>query len=269
MARSSDDDTTTSSGTRASASAGVARRDVLRAGVAASLVGAGCGRAVVASPARPADATDTVGSCGPTSRFYVGPFYVADPPERVAIHEGLDGAPLDITLRLLDAASCTPLVDVPVDVWCAAPDGWYSGVNNALVVRSGPTTLGQTWQRGRQRTDADGRVRFAAVYPGWYPVTPPHLHFTAPIDADRAFTWQLFLDDAFSDAVYTTVAPYDARGPHVSRIEDRRAALPGDLVVVPEGTAQASRLEVDVVIALDDLTRHAIPFDPVTGQGGR
>ena len=53
-------------------------------------------------------------------------------------------------------------------------------VHRAAAVRGqgddGISTRGGTFLRGTQFTDADGQVRFATIYPGWYQGRPVHIH---------------------------------------------------------------------------------------------
>ena len=38
---------------------------------------------------------------------------------------------------------------------------------------------GETFLRGTQVTDGEGRVEFETIYPGWYPGRTVHIHFRA------------------------------------------------------------------------------------------
>ena len=183
-------------------------------------------------------------------QFQAGPFYLNTGDVRRDVTEGLVGAPMVIALRLIDAATCAPLTDMAVDIWSAGPDGAYSGVDNALVVDGAPDTRGETFMRGRQITDSDGRVEFQTLFPGWYPVTAPHFHFTSPFDSESSFTWQFFIDDDFSETVYTTVAPYSERGTHTVRSSDRSP----DLIITPTGTPANPVIDATVAIDLSDLS---------------
>ena len=66
------------------------------------------------------------------------------------------GAPLLLTFRVseIGSSTCTPLAGVLVDVWHCDADGVYSGVTDRSF-----DTKGQTWLRGYQITDANGRPR--------------------------------------------------------------------------------------------------------------
>lgn len=169
--------------------------------------------------------------------------------------------PITLRFTLVDAATCEPLAGLPVDVWSASPTGAYSGVDNAVVVDGEPDTTGETFLRGRQIADAAGRIEFATLYPGWYPVTAPHFHFTAPFDDERSFTWQFFLDDGFSDEVYSTVEPYAQRGPHPVRVDSDGRSIDPSIVVVPTGPPAEPTIERVVAIDLEALTRRPDEYE--------
>jgi protocatechuate 3,4-dioxygenase beta subunit len=65
-------------------------------------------------------------------------------------------------------------------------------------------------------TDAAGAVRFASIFPGWYPGRTVHVHVRVRAFDGAATTFdfatQLFFDDAVSDRILAR-PPYDARGP--------------------------------------------------------
>ncbi len=87
------------------------------------------------------------------------------------------GAPLELTLRLVDAgAACAPLAGRAVYVWHCDRDGKYSLYD--LPDRN--------YLRGIGVADAAGEVRFTSVFPGCYPGRWPHIHFEAFADIDHA-----------------------------------------------------------------------------------
>ena len=165
---------------------------------------AGCGDTSAAPDDRP-----LAGACVVRPELTEGPFYLDAERLRSDIREDRAGVPLVLTLGVsrATATACEPLPGAVVDVWHADASGDYSGV--------GPLR-GDTFLRGRQQTDASGQVTFQTVYPGWYPGRTPHVHVKVRSSAEsgpaHAFTSQLFFDDVVSREVYTSVAPYDARG---------------------------------------------------------
>ena len=163
---------------------------------------AGCGE-------RAADAAPFSGSCVVRPELTEGPFFLDTELLRSDIREGRAGVPLALTVAVsrVVAGACETLPGALVDVWHADASGVYSGVG---------AERGATYLRGVQRTGADGTASFQTVYPGWYPGRAPHVHFkvrsAASSTAAYEFTSQLFFDDALSREVYTSAAPYAARG---------------------------------------------------------
>ena len=112
------------------------------------------------------------------------------------------GAPLTLELRIAAVAGtqCEPLREAIVDIWQCDALGNYSDVDAARGTR---------FLRGYQVTDAEGRVRFTTVYPGAYPGRAVHIHFKIRAGAPgraRAFTSQLYFDDALTDRVHAAGA---------------------------------------------------------------
>lgn len=235
----------------------LSRRVVLVRGSLATLAWwTGCASSTDEGTTTDSDVPSIPTDCTVTPSFTEGPFYVntADLVRR-DLTEGIAGTPFRVRLQIVDVATCQPLADLPVDLWSAHPRGMYSGVDNSLVIADGPDTQGTSYLRGRQVTDAYGIVEFETLYPGWYEVTPPHLHFTAPFDERSSFTWQFFLDDDVSDLIYTTGAAYLDRGTHPVRVEGGFAAFVGDgAVVTPSGDADAVVLDIVVGIDLGGLS---------------
>jgi protocatechuate 3,4-dioxygenase beta subunit len=61
---------------------------------------------------------------------------------------------------------------------------------------------GQTFCRGVQTTDTNGRVTFTTIYPGWYPGRATHIHFRVYLGLDLQATSQLAFPDEVTSAVY-------------------------------------------------------------------
>ena len=240
------------------------RRDLLKLGFAqAILLQAGCsggGLEPLDSGETGSDSGDTgVEECLASSPRSPGPFYVQGAPEQSDLREEHPGSPLRLRLTLIDAASCLPLVGIPIDLWHANVGGLYSDVDNSVIVAGLPETFGEDWFRGRQITDQDGVVNFITHYPGWYPTTPPHLHFTSDFGAQQAHVWQFYLADAFSERVYTEVADYAERGTHAKRVEDA-PGVPPDLIITPSGEPSDAVIDVVVAVDLESLTFPPKPF---------
>lgn len=64
--------------------------------------------------------------------------------------------------------------------------------------------------RGYQTTDAEGKVKFTTIYPGWYSGRAIHIHFKVRKD-DLEFTSQMFFTDEQNASVMKQ-SPYNKRG---------------------------------------------------------
>jgi protocatechuate 3,4-dioxygenase beta subunit len=169
-----------------------------------------------------ADANAEAGACAATPEGEIGPYFADDSDprfNRTNLTTNLDGTsvqegiPLTLTIAIVDVENgCVPYANAQVDIWHCNAAGIYSdeGVEN---------TTTETWLRGFQLTDANGRVTFQTIIPGWYQGRTTHIHLrvrstysNASSTSDGTNTTQLFFDQTFVDRLATTVAPYDAEG---------------------------------------------------------
>jgi protocatechuate 3,4-dioxygenase beta subunit len=157
------------------------------------------------------------GVCSIMPETTEGPFYFDPRLERTDITEGRAGLPLQVRLQVVDA-SCTPVPGARVDIWHCDAEGAYSGYPRQP---GGRDTSGETFLRGTQFADGQGIATFSTIYPGWYPGRTPHIHFKAFPDQRSALTGQMFFPDDFSRAVYTGLAPYNARALEGATFNDR------------------------------------------------
>ncbi len=156
-----------------------------------------------------AGAAGSTSACTVYPQETAGPFYLAGEAVRSDISEGKPGTPLRIEITVIDASTCAPIPDLPVDVWHCDASGVYSGYPGQL---GNLDTTGQTFLRGTQVTDASGKVTFTSIYPGWYPGRTTHIHFTIHTSATTEATSQMYFDEPVTAAMYQG-APYDAHGP--------------------------------------------------------
>ncbi|HVZ05710.1 intradiol ring-cleavage dioxygenase [Hyphomicrobium sp.] len=163
-----------------------------------------------AADATPAAADQPPGQCRLFPQAIEGPFYFDPKLMRSDISEGRPGAPLKLQLRIIESGSCTPISNARVDVWHADAGGIYSGYANQGRDRE-ISTKGQSFLRGTQMTDSDGRVAFTSIYPGWYPGRTPHIHVKVFLNEKSLVTGQLYFPDEFSARIYTTRDPYKQR----------------------------------------------------------
>jgi protocatechuate 3,4-dioxygenase beta subunit len=192
------------------------RSTLVRAGgLAAVALGAAGRPAEAAGTGEQADAV----ACVLAPEMTEGPYYLPNEKLRRNITEGLPGAPLTLRLTVVDALTCKPLKGAAVDIWHASAGGKYSG-------EQANDTVGQTFLRGIQRTDANGLAPFTSVYPGWYQGRTVHIHVKVHVGGNVVHTGQLFFRDAFTDAVYRR-APYSGRSARDVRNADDSIYLAG------------------------------------------
>lgn len=167
-------------------------------------------------------------SCVFTPRQIEGPYFFETGFMRSDITEGRPGVPLDVRLQLVDVDDgCAPIENAVTEVWHCDADGIYSGYN----VDEGnlADAQGETFLRGYQETDRNGRVTFQTIYPGWYPVRTIHIHVMALIGGVEQVTTQIYFDQGVNDRV-VAMPPYDSRGPQRTRNDaDLVGAALGDL----------------------------------------
>ena len=161
-------------------------------------------------------------ACIATPEQTEGPFFVDTRLERSDVRSDSAGGPtrvgtplaLDLTVSRIGAGGCAPLAGAIVDIWHCDADGVYSGTRGS-----------ERFLRGYQISDADGRVRFVTIYPGWYSGRAVHIHFKVRTNrGDRAteFTSQLYFDDRLTDRVHER-PPY--AGPASGRTRNGDDAL--------------------------------------------
>ena len=118
------------------------------------------------------------------------------------------GIPFTLNVTVLDASTgCVPMPGAAVYVWHANRDGEYSVYN----VGMNPGHSGDSYLRGVQIADADGKLSFTTILPGRYAGRASHIHFTVFTDATfatRLLTSQMAFDDAQADALYAASDGY-------------------------------------------------------------
>jgi protocatechuate 3,4-dioxygenase beta subunit len=188
-----------------------------------ALLGAGAADGAASSNDLPASSTlagtkpGSPTSCVLTPEQTEGPFPLfediagAAAYRRQDITEGKTGIPLRLTLTMFNVnSSCAPITNALVYVWHCDKDGIYSGYE-----QPDSDTTGQTFLRGVQATDGDGRVTFLTVYPGWYPGRITHVHFRVYLGKRLQATSQLAFPQDITTAVYKTPL-YAAHGQNKS-----------------------------------------------------
>jgi protocatechuate 3,4-dioxygenase beta subunit len=178
----------------------------------------------------------TSSACHVTPEGEIGPYFADDSANgffRNNILANIDGTamqsgiPLALTLYIVDGENaCKPMPDVQVDIWHCNANGVYSDI-------AGQNTAGQTWLRGYQLSDSDGRLIFNTIIPGWYPGRTTHIHLrirsrfneTASV-SDSSNTTQLFFPQSTIDMINKTVAPYDTKGANTTTNQSDQVFTP-------------------------------------------
>lgn len=148
--------------------------------------------------------TITPSTCQPSPTETAGPFPIKTPSDlvRESILGDRTGIPLLINITIQNTENaCAPLEGVFVDIWQCDAKGNYSEYNDQL---DGDFTS-KHFLRGRQQTDANGKVSFISIYPGWYPGRAPHLHVEIRNSSRTSLLIsQIAFPEDISKAVYAT-----------------------------------------------------------------
>jgi protocatechuate 3,4-dioxygenase beta subunit len=193
-------------------------------------------------------------SCVARPQQTEGPFFVEEELDRSDIRSDpgtgavKPGVPLRLTFNIsrISGTSCAPLTGVKVDLWHCDASGRYSDARSR-----GSSSVGETFLRGYQRTDAAGTAQFLTIYPGWYGGRTVHVHFKVRTAASSApayeFTSQLYFDDALTDRVYA-FEPYAAGRRRSMRNADDFLFRDGgsQLLIVPVQDAQGYAATFDI-----------------------
>ena len=148
-------------------------------------------------------------SCAPTQPVEEGPYYLPNSPTRSDVTDSQAGKKMTLTFSVVDTA-CKPVKGARVDIWYANAQGIYSGVASRGDDLGAGVNSGN-FLRGTQVTNAQGKVIFTGIYPGWYPARTIHIHEKIWVGGREVLTTQTFFTDKQNAAVMAT-APYSARG---------------------------------------------------------
>ena len=118
------------------------------------------------------------------------------------------GIQLDLELQLVDVNNgCAAIEGAAIYIWHCDVDGKYS------LYSSGVTT--ESYLRGVQVTDSEGKVTFTTIYPACYSGRWPHIHFEIFLDgltsASTGRTADLISQLAMPAATNTEVFTGDSR----------------------------------------------------------
>jgi len=173
---------------------------------ASAALAAACGSSptspTTTTSSSPTTGTTASGACAVSPEETAGPY-----PDRTGmisnsafyrqdITEGKSGLPLTLALTVVNARnSCAPVANATVEVWQCDATGNYSEYGNSV---------GQTFLRGLQTTDATGNVTFRTIYPGWYQGRATHIHLEVFVNGASVKTTQMAFPETVSAAVYRT-----------------------------------------------------------------
>lgn len=148
------------------------------------------------------------------------------------------GVQLDITLQLVDVNNgCSAIEGAAIYIWHCDAYGRYS------LYSSGITT--ESYLRGVQVTDSEGKVTFTTIYPGCYSGRWPHIHFEIFTDGlastSTGRTASLISQLAMPAAVNTAIYSGDTR--YTSSIANYNAiSLSSDNVFGDNTSAQLAQM---------------------------
>lgn len=142
-------------------------------------------------------------ACTPSPTEVAGPFPIKTPSDwiRTNIVGNRSGVALMMNITIQNTnANCASLGGVLVDVWMCDAKGNYSEYNEQL---DGDFTT-QHFLRGRQTANAEGKVSFVSIYPGWYPGRAPHIHLEVKRGNTSLLITQIAFPENISKTVYAT-----------------------------------------------------------------
>lgn len=123
---------------------------------------------------------------------------------RQDVREDRAGVILNLKMRIIGIENCQPMPNLRVNIWHCDKDGLYSGYNESV---------GLTFCRGYQMTDAYGEVSFTTIFPGWYPGRICHIHFQVFVSSVYAAISQLTFPLEEKTALYNAHSDIYTEGP--------------------------------------------------------
>ena len=182
--------------------------------------------------------------CRVASATIEGPYYIDQRIIRSDIRENQPGVPLELQFRVVNASGgCRPINGALVSIWHCNAQGEYSGYlfndPNAMPDPSAADATGhvpqrdsERWLRGAQVADADGRVTFRTIVPGWYTPRAAHIHVRAFLNDKTMIVTQLYFPQALLNTIQSTHKDYKARGVSIYTNENDILIRPEDILDV-------------------------------------
>ncbi|MFZ6012615.1 MAG: intradiol ring-cleavage dioxygenase [Bacteroidota bacterium] len=162
-----------------------------------------------------ADTGSGNGGCTVTDTETDGPFPLYNSRgssiQRTDITDGKEGLPLNVTITVKNVNdNCSVMANARVDIWHCDKDGYYSGYSNAGYLGT-QNNAGKVFCRGLQYADAEGKVHFTTIYPGWYSGRVTHIHVQVYVEGTLKLTSQIAFPEEINTTVYNTPL-YTAHG---------------------------------------------------------
>ncbi len=194
-----------------------------------------------------------------------GPFYLDPEYNRQDITEGEPGLPFRLRVQVLGVDNCQPVPDAVVNLWHCDIRGAYSEFG--LIANNPVNAADETWMRGYQMTNAEGKCEFDTIFPGWYPGRATHIHFDVHIgfspispinqqpNPSSTFISQMFVPNSVKTLVYTSIPEYfdkgdNPTGTHNDFVAQNSEAVE-DLTISFDETDFPNSITGDFIIGLD------------------
>jgi len=180
----------------------------------APLANSSCSKTDVVDNTTTGDGTGTAANCTSSPSETEGPFPTKSPSGMVQSNITGDrpGLALTININITNVnQQCVALAGALVDIWHCDAQGNYSEYGGSGMQSTNYTSV--HWLRGRQTTDANGKVVFTSIFPGWYSGRAPHIHVHVyNASGTSLLVTQIAFPTDVCNTVYTNAADYKARG---------------------------------------------------------
>ena len=252
----------------------LARAAVLTAGTAETWAAGGT-KSMTDKATYPDPFAEVPDSCLLVATTTEGPCTTESELLREDVSEGWTGLPVRLALRVVDE-SCNPLAGATVKIWHTNLEGSYSGQtpSNGMCLRD-QSYASQTFFRGNQVTDADGKVFFDTCFPGWYQGRAVHIHVQVKDGSLSYRVSQVFFPEDVTEDVFANQSEYSGFGqPDTLFATDNIiAAIPAaerDRLILTvarmtDGAMLASKT-IAVVDQAPETTPSATPIETTTAE---
>lgn len=181
------------------------------------------------------------------------------------------GVPMTLTLTIIDIANGNvPFKNAAVYVWHCDAAGGYSMYSEGIE--------NETYLRGVQVADREGKVTYTSIFPACYTGRWPHIHFEVYPTVDEITdstnaiaTSQVALPQNVSETVYA-LSGYEGSTSNLSQVSldsDNVFSDDGGALQVTTLTGNASSgYQVALTVAVDTTTTPSAGAAPGGGMGG-